>query len=35
LAQKKFSYKLDIEPIPPLAKEENKTEEGENIENQE
>jgi hypothetical protein len=27
LAEKKFSYKLDIDPIPPLPKEENKTEE--------
>ena len=26
LAQKKFSYKLDIDPIPPLEKEENNTE---------
>jgi hypothetical protein len=27
LAEKKFSYKLDIDPIPPLPKEEKKTEE--------
>ena len=36
LANQKFSYKLDIEPIPPLVKEEEKTEEeSQNLENQE
>ena len=36
LAEKKFSYKLDIDPIPPLPKENKKTEEvSENTQNQE
>ena len=35
LAQKKFSYKLDIAPIPPLPKEEKTEEVVENTENQE
>ena len=35
LAEKKFSYKLDIDPIPPLPKEEKTEESPENIVNQE
>jgi hypothetical protein len=36
LAEKKFSYKLDIDPIPPLPKDEKNSEEEntEEIENQ-
>jgi hypothetical protein len=35
LAEKKFSYKLDIDPIPPLLKEEDKSENTTGVENQE